>query len=152
MKTKKSNWLKILIGIIASLIILVLVIVGGYVAYISIQYYRIEDNLNIEITNNPNNKVLLNTEYSISTYNIGFGAYTKDFSFFMDWGETKDGKTLQGTGSTAKNKETVISNTKGAIDVIKDYNVDFALFQEVDIDADRSHHYNQYKILYQVLN
>ncbi|MBE5734926.1 MAG: endonuclease [Clostridiales bacterium] len=111
----------------------------------SIQYYRIEDNQGISITNNPSLSATIGEEYTISTYNIGFGAYTQDFSFFMDYGETKDGVKLTGTGSVAKDKDTVITNTTGAVNVIKEHSVDFALFQEVDIDGDRSHHYNQYE-------
>ena len=30
----------------------------------------------------------IGTEYTALTYNIGFGAYTPDFSFFMDGGES----------------------------------------------------------------
>ena len=141
---KRKSWWKILLAIIASILVLLILILGTYVAYISIQYYRIEDNQNIEINNNISETISLNTEYSISTYNIGFGAYTQDFSFFMDYGETVEGTQLQGTGSVADNKDTVINNTTEAVNTIKDLDVDFALFQEVDVNADRSHHYNQY--------
>ena len=65
-----------------------------------------------------------NEIYSISTYNIGFGAYTHDFSFFMDSGETLDGEKVTGKDSVAKDKDTVISNTTGAVDTIVDKNVD----------------------------
>lgn len=63
----------------------------------------------------------------------------------MDWGETKDGEILQGTGSKAKDKNTVIINTTKAVNTIFDQNVNFALFQEVDTNATRSHGYNQYE-------
>lgn len=39
-------------------------------------------------------------EYSALTYNIGFGAYTPDFSFFMDGGKF----------SWAKSKDSVLKN------------------------------------------
>lgn len=143
--TKKNSWWKILLKIIATIVIVALLIVIGYVLYISIQYARIVDNRSVEITNNQTSKVAIGSQYTISTYNIGFGAYSQDFSFFMDDGETLDGKKLQGTGSVAKDKDTVIFNTTGAVDTIKNANVDFAFFQEVDVKATRSYSYNQFE-------
>ena len=41
----------------------------------------------MNIDRNSDNKVIsLNREYTISTYNIGFGAYNHEYSFFMDEG------------------------------------------------------------------
>ena len=141
---KRLKWWQITLTVISSLLAVVILTVGTYVVYVCAQYYRIEDNTAIEIINNQSNAVTLNTELKLSTYNIGFGAYSQDFSFFMDSGETIDGKTLQGTGSVAKDKETVIFNTTGAVDTILAQNVDFAFFQEVDVKATRSYKYNQY--------
>lgn len=140
---KKLPWYRITLRIVAIVLASILLILGSYVLYICLQYSRIEDNANVDITNNKSARVELSTDYSIATYNIGFGAYTHDFSFFMDSGETLDGKSMTGTDSVAKNKDTVITNTTGAVNTIKDRNVDFAFFQEVDIKATRSHKYNQ---------
>lgn len=144
-----AKWVKITAFTLLSIVAFVVLVLGSYVIYLSVQYYRIEDNQPLTIDRNSETKVALNTNYTISTYNIGFGAYTHDFSFFMDSGTMKDGKKVAGTGSTAKNKETVLLNTQGAIDTIKDGNFDFMLFQEVDTDATRSHQVNQYNILNQ---
>ena len=85
----------------------------------------------------------------IATYNIGFGAYDPDFSFFMDSGETLDGKVLNGTGSRASSKFSVIKNTAGAVSKVSELNVDFAFFQEVDVSAHRSYFYDQYSYIQQ---
>ena len=142
---KKLSWWQILCSVVAGILALLILVVGSYVIYVCAQFYRIKDNQEIEINNNKDTKVTLNSELKISTYNIGFGAYTQDFSFFMDYGETLDGKQLQGTGSVAKDKQTVIDNTTGAVNTISTQNVDFAFFQEVDVKATRSHGYNQYE-------
>ena len=143
---KKSNtWYKILFKVLAIILAVIFLILGSYVLYICLQYYRIKDNENIPINNNQLLNVKVGDEYTISTYNIGFGAYTHDFSFFMDQGQTLDGKITQGSGSIAKNRQTVIDNTTGAVNTIVNKNVDFALFQEVDVAATRSHKYNQYQ-------
>lgn len=138
-----------MIGIGAVLAVLVIAL-GSYVAYMSIQYYRIEDKVSIE-TENPSESILTaNEEHSIVTYNIGFGAYNHEFSFFMDWGEMKDGTEVGGTMSTAKNKDIVIENTNNSIKFARDINADFYLFQEVDTDATRSYKVNQYEMLKQL--
>ena len=132
-----------LLGLLATLIL----ILGGYVIYLSAQYYRIEDNKTLVISNPQTSLVELNKNYTITTYNIGFGAYSHDFSFFMDSGVMKDGTKVSGKQGKAKNKEDVLKNTNGVIDVIEETNADFMLFQEVDVKATRSYKVNQYKML-----
>ena len=77
-----------LFRIFISLLIFALLVVGVYVIYLTSQYYRIEDQMNYTNNIESNNDALveLNQEYTITTYNIGFGAYTQDFSFFLDSG------------------------------------------------------------------
>ena len=143
---KKKVFLRILAGFLAVIGVIVLAF-GGYILYLVCQYYRISDNTEITVENNQESLLNLSQEYTITSYNIGFGAYSHDFSFFMDAGEYKNGKKVSGTGSRAKNKETVLTNTNGAIDVIKAQSPDFAFFQEVDTKADRSFKVNQYKMI-----
>lgn len=129
-KKKKFRWWKIPIALIA--IILAVAII--YVAYVFITYNRIEDNQ--ELTPQGTAKsdaVKLNTVYTAVTYNVGFGAYTPDFTFFMDGGES----------SWAKSKESVVACIDGAVNVIKEHNADFALIQEVDYDSTRSYHVDE---------
>ncbi len=139
--------LKIIAWTLLGMIGLLILIVAGYVIYVACQYYRIPDNQALEISNNPTSIVALNTQYSITTYNIGFGAYTHDFSFFMDSGEWLDGTKTTGTDSVAKDRDTVITNTQGAINSISALSPDFAFFQEVDINGDRSHKVNQFEMI-----
>ncbi len=115
--------------------------------YMSINYYRIEDFQSIETFNQQSNGLELSKEYTALTYNIGFGAYNHEFSFFMDKGTMKDGTKVAGTGSIAKSKEVVLKNTNGIIGISDNKNADFYLFQEVDTKATRSHNVNQYEML-----
>ena len=128
------------------LISLVLVVIS-YVAYVLISFYRIEDNLELEITNNQEEIVLVGEEYTITTYNIGFGAYEQNYSFFMDTGEMQDGTTTKGVHSRALSKENEIKNTEGAIEEIKKLNADFCFFQEVDTKSTRSYKVNQKEMI-----
>ena len=129
-KKKRFRWWRIPI----TLIVLVLVVVIAYVAYVFLSNSRIEDNTAAELSGSAKNaSVLLDTEYTAVTYNVGFGAYTPDFTFFMDGGES----------SWAASKESVIDCINGAASVIKEHNADFAMIQEVDFDSTRSYHVDQ---------
>lgn len=132
-----------------SIILMVFVlIIGGYLGYILIQYYRYGDIVNLNIDRNSENvTVSLSREYSISTYNIGFGAYNHEYSFFMDEGYMKDGTYVSGKYATARSEKIVLENTNGAINTIKSLGTDFMFFQEVDKKATRSYSVNQYKMI-----
>ena len=87
----------------------VLVLLVGYLIYLFASYHRIPDNQELKVetsaaqTSNPSS-LHTDTEYSALTYNIGFGAYTPDFSFFMDGGKS----------SWAKNKDSLLDAVQGA--------------------------------------
>lgn len=130
---KVVRFLKKIFKILGSLLFVIILIVAGYASYITLQYYRIEDQQIQTIHHNSQTQVQLNQEYKIMTYNVGFGAYSHDFSFFMDGG--KD--------SVAKNKAEVLKNTNGAIATLQTQNPDFIFLQEVDTNSTRSYHVNQ---------
>lgn len=132
----------VLRGIIVIFLALILV-VGGYVIYLQSNYYRIEDHAVLEVENNGENVLKTGDTYLVVTYNIGFGAYGPDYSFFMDTGEMKDGTKTSGKYGKAMSLESVETHTEGALGVIEDLDAGFYLLQEVDVDADRSYHVNQ---------
>ncbi|WP_209687641.1 endonuclease/exonuclease/phosphatase family protein [Lactobacillus colini] len=138
---KRIGW--IILGIIVAL----LIIVGCYVGYMQSHYYRIPDNRKLTIHNNQKDELILGKSYTATTYNVGFGAYTHDFDFFMDYGELKNGKKTHGQRGTAKSRETVIYSTNGVISTMKKLKPDFMFFQEIDTNSTRSHHVNQVKML-----
>lgn len=133
--------------ILVILILVLVLILGGYVIYLSVNYERIEDNYPLEITGNASAGVDTDKEYSALTYNIGFGAYDRDFSFFMDKGIMKDGTKVTGKSAKAKDEEAALKNTEGVLSVSEKENADFNLYQEVDQDSTRSYHINQEKII-----
>lgn len=138
---------KRIMSVLLGILFTVIAVVGGYVAYLSIQYYRIDDYTEVTAENQSENILTSTEEHSVVTYNIGFGAYNQEFSFFMDSGEMADGTVMTGTSAKAKDKETVIEDTKGSISLVDEYNADFYLFQEVDVDSTRSYGVNQYEML-----
>ena len=132
--------MKKFLNVLLIVLLVILLIAGGYVAYVFINYNRIEDNLKLqsEVAGNPSNDVVsTNTEYSILTYNIGFGAYTSDYSFFMDGGKS----------SWAVSKDSLIENMNQMTTLINSYNPDFMVLQEVDTDGTRTYHVNEYQMI-----
>ena len=83
MNSPKFNW-KI---IPAGLLIIALLAVIAYVAFVFLTYSRIEDNVELEVQGKAEEAARTGREYTAVTYNIGFGAYTADFTFFMDGGK-----------------------------------------------------------------
>lgn len=75
------------ISLLALLALLVLIVLG-YVVYVAAEYDRIEDYLQLTVDEGAAEaEAHTGVEYGIVTYNIGFGAYSPDFSFFLDSGE-----------------------------------------------------------------
>lgn len=128
------------------LVLLVLVLaVGGYVIYVFASYDRIEDNQVLDV-NRPEQtaagasqsaqtspaeaaQVPIGETLSLTSWNIGFGAYTDDYSFFMDGGKY----------SRAFSASAVVENLTAIGQKLADFYTDFSLIQEVDIAATRSY-------------
>ena len=78
----KKFW-KILIIVL----LVLLVLAGGYVAYVFLDYHRIPDNQTLDVyEQEPQPIAQAGQDYRVLTWNIGFGAYEDDYGFFMDGG------------------------------------------------------------------
>lgn len=152
--------MKKLLKILGCVLAAVVLLLGGYIIYLFASYHRIPDNQKLEVETSRDNtdavensavpkeapsaaasdkeaSLVTNMEYSALTYNIGFGAYTPDFSFFMDGGKS----------SWAKSKESVLETVHGAGALAASYSPDFAMIEEIDLDSTRSYHVDEYSIL-----
>lgn len=141
-QSKAKRAVKITAIVLASVIGAFLLIVAGYVIYVAAQYYRIDDNLALEIENPQEESVVVGGEYTVVSYNLGFGAYSPEYSFFMDEGVMKDGEKVSGKYAKGMSKADVEKNVAGQAEFAKAQNADFYFFKEADEDADRSYHVN----------
>ena len=130
-KKKKHPILFALLGAV----LLVILIAVGYIAYVLIDYHRVEDNLPLEVKGQTevSSAVPVGEELDLISYNIGFAAYTPDFGFFMDGG----------TESRAHSKESVEKTMAGILAFLKDKDADFLLLEEVDKKATRSYYVDE---------
>lgn len=143
MKQKTKRILKITGIVVASILAAIILFVGSYVLYVIAQYSRIPDNVELSVVGENGGAVERGKEYSVLTYNIGFGAYGPDYSFFMDTGIMKDGKKTRGKYGKGLSYDSVRKNTDGSLNAVKQQDADFVLLQEVDEKADRSYKINQ---------
>lgn len=122
--------------IVLAVVLALLVVVLGYVAYVFIDYHRIGDQ-ELTVERNAAATVEAGKEYSILSYNIGFGAYEDDYSFFMDGG----------TESRAWSEERLTVNIERIGAFLQQQDADLYLLQEVDRDSTRSYHVDEVAML-----
>lgn len=137
----KKRVLRVAGRTVGALVGVLALVVAVYFAYVVLSYKRLPDNLELTVTTSRGGEstqspAQVGQEYGIVTYNIGFGAYTPQFSFFMDGGES----------SVAESEESVLSAVRGAASYVAGtINPDFVLWQEVDLDSTRSYHVDEYE-------
>ena len=132
---KKLFW-KIPLGIFIGVFGIVLC----YLVYVLATYSRIEDRVSLTPEGTAQrDTVKVGETYTAVSQNLGFGAYTADFTFFMDGG----------TQSRAESEQSVKDCIAAGVRTVKWFDPDFILFQEVDTDSTRSFHVNQKTILQQ---
>lgn len=130
----------------AAVIILAVMLLaaGAYVVYVFTSYYRLPDGLTLEVNISGSDsdldqdfRVSRGEEYEIMTYNIGFGAYKEDYSFFMDGGKS----------SWAADRNSVLASVSAMAGIVNEAAPDFILLQEVDRDGTRSYHVDELELL-----
>ena len=129
--TKSKKIWRIVLIVALSIIFVIL----SYASYYLLSYKRVKPDLALEIKNPIEETAEVGVTYTAVTYNIGFGAYTADFGFFMDGG----------TEGRAKSKQSVIQTVSGATQTALSYEPDICFMQEVDTKASRSYKVNQHE-------
>lgn len=125
--------MKKIVKALLCLVLCLAVVAAAYVVYVWAAYYRLEDQLSLAVEGQAAQTVETGRRYRVMSYNVGFGAYSADYSFFMDGG----------TESRARSEAAVRENLGGAMEAAESLGADFCLFQEVDTDATRSFHVDE---------
>ncbi len=124
------------------LLALVILLPICYLLYVVGSYRRVEDRLELEWAEGAEDGLVpVGSELSLLTYNIGFGAYSSDYSFFMDGGKY----------SRAFSEQAVRENTAGAMAAIRGLEPTFVCLQEVDVHGTRSYHVDQTALVAEAL-
>ena len=128
--------LKVALCVLLALVVLA----GGYFAYVMISYHRIGDQ-ELTVRSDTDEKIAAETDYTLVSWNIGFGAYEPDYGFFMD----------KGTQSWAWSEERLRANIAGIADTLKEYDADLLLLEEVDTNSTRTYHVKELELLQNAL-
>jgi hypothetical protein len=147
--------------VIIAVIVTIAAIACGYLIYLRASSARISDNKALPVSyvgaedeidpglasEGGGARLQAGTPYRAITYNVGFGAYDHDFSFFMSEGRTAGGDDVKGMMSRAAGEGAVRGNIGVAMDAAVMQQPDFALFQEVDVAAGRSYSVNELALI-----
>ena len=110
------------------------VVIGLFLGGITLVEYRPKDRESLNIIGNTTSEMVeVQKEYSITSFNIGYGGLGETEDFFMDGGETV----------RPKNKAIVEDNIQHIKEKLLDLDSDFTMLQEVDEDSKRSYNINQ---------
>lgn len=121
--------MKKVLKVVLIILLIVVILAGGYISYVFIDYHRIGSGL-LATEGTTGKKISIGQQYNLMSWNIGFGAYTADYDFFMDGG----------TQSWAESPERLDQNLADISKRLKKENADLYLIQEVDTNATRSYH------------
>ncbi len=126
--------MKKFIKFVVSIILLAVFIFASFLIFATVSDYKPPPETVI-YEKNVNKKILVNEKLDFMTWNIGYCGLNKEMDFFYD-----GGLNVRPEGSVVKENLSKIKS------FIKEQNqIDFFLFQEVDVDSKRSYGTNQYQ-------
>ena len=148
-KKPKPLWLKITI-IVVSCILGICAVFGVYIGYLEAGCDRIYNAKYLEVRDNRPAMLAKAVTYDVVTYNLNYGAFSSDYTYYKSVGKNLDGSTQSGTSSRAFSKDRVEINTKGSAGIMStgsNAEVEFFMFQEVDVDSTRTYYVDERQIL-----
>lgn len=141
MESKKRKPFKTVCKTVGIILLSLILLFVGYVAYMLISYHRIGDQP-LAVEGKASGTLETGTEYTVVSYNIGFGAYESDFGFFMDGGDR----------ARAWSESRLDNNLRNIARVLREADADLYLIQEIDTDSTRSYHIDERPYLVDALD
>ena len=135
MKNKKHGIVFRIIRVVLIILAAVVLLLAGMLVFLSVTEYKPSETEALTIEGNATKELTENTEISLLTFNIGYGALGDNADFFMDGG----------TSVMTADKDRVNENLDGILKEVKNINPDIVFFQEIDKISTRSHHINEYE-------
>lgn len=127
--------LKKILKALLVIVIVLLVLVGGLLTWLTIVEYKPGDTESVQVETVGGQAVSLSSGDSVKlvAWNIGYGALGDNADFFMDGGK------MVYTGDEAR----VRANMDAMVGEIKAQDPDILLLQEIDLDSSRSRHIDE---------
>lgn len=129
--------LKAVLKILLAVVIVLIVLVAAVLIWLTIVEYRPEasENVAVQSLNGEAKELAAGDKIKIVTWNLGFGALGDNADFFMDGGKMV----------YPADEPRVKENLNAFINEVSLQDPDIVMFQEIDIDSDRSYHIDQTK-------
>ncbi len=125
--------MKKVLKIIGIILLVIVVLLGGFVAYLSIKEYKPDDVESIQVQNTKDNTSFSGETVSVLSFNTGYSGLGDNADFFMDGGQE-----VKSTDEV-RMKE----NMAEIVSLITETGADFTLLQEVDQNSSRTYHVDQ---------
>lgn len=119
--------------IIGIIVLVVVVLFGALVAYLSIKEYKPDDVETIDVSASEGRKTFSGDTVKLLSFNTGYAALGDNADFFMDGGEKVK----------ATDEKRMNENIDEISKLINDTKADFYLLQEVDQNSSRTYGVNQ---------
>lgn len=125
--------MKKFLKVFGSILLVVVLLLGAFVAFLSIKEFKPEPIEKVEVMNNEGRSNFSGDVVSVLTYNVGYAGLGDNADFFMDGGKQVS------TADEARVKE----NFNEIISTLKSNQADFYFIQEVDQKSKRTYKINQ---------
>lgn len=142
MPYKKHSIVFKVFRIILCLILVIILLLAGMLGFLSLTEYKPADRESVSTTGAPGGTLKVGEEFSVLTFNIGYGALGDNADFFMDGGKKV----------YTADKDRVNQNLYNILSEVKKLNPDIVFFQEVDKSSSRSYKINEYERLLKALD
>lgn len=122
--------MKKVLKIILWVVVIIVVLVGGLLAFLSVTEYKPDDVETASVSSSGEATAALapGDELTVMSWNTGYACLDRDETFIMDGG----------TGSGSADDETVAANMAGITNLLSSTDADIYILQEVDEDSARS--------------
>ncbi len=125
--------MKKFLKVFGSILLVIVLLLGAFVAFLSIKEFKPEPIEKVEVMNNEGRNSFSGDVVSVLTYNVGFAGLGDNADFFMDGGKQVI------TADEARVKE----NFNEIVSTLKSNQADFYFIQEVDQKSKRTYKINQ---------
>lgn len=125
--------MKKFLKVFGSILLVIVLLLGAFVAFLSIKEFKPEPIEKLEIVNNEGKDSFSGDVVSVLSYNIGFAGLGDNADFFMDGGKQV----------FAADENRVKENFDEIVSTLQTNEADFYFLQEVDQDSRRTYHFNE---------
>lgn len=133
-----SQKIKTVLKIFGILISAVLIFAAGFIGWLSIREFKpepVETRPVESVDESKKQKVVFEEKIRVLSFNIGYANLGEESDFFMDGGKNvRNG-----------DRELVLKNMEGILEIIEDADADILLVQEADVDSTRSFGINSFQ-------